>query len=239
MTDPLPLADELVAVSARMAGVLLTRETVSSGLQLIVTLMGETLPTSSGAGVTLVDSKGRRTTAAASDELTERADALQYELDEGPCLAAWASRSVVRVDEMSTEGRWRRWCEAVAPLGLHSALSAPMLAGDGSLGAIKVYGRQGAFDEHAERVLTLFAAQAGVLVANLQTHEDAQRLSEGLRGALHSRDVIGQAKGILMNSRGLDEQGAFLELVAASQRQNRKLVDIAGDVVSATLRRRR
>ncbi|MCA1711274.1 MAG: GAF and ANTAR domain-containing protein [Actinobacteria bacterium] len=240
MTEGLPLTDELATVFARMSGVLLSQESVSSALALVVSLARDTVPGASGCGVSLMNEQGRRTTAAATDARVEQADALQYELNQGPCLSAWAQREVVRVEDMASERRWERWCAAANELGLRSTLSAPMLVGGGALGAIKVYGEQpGAFHGGAEDLLVRFAAQAAVLLANAQAFESAQELSEGLKTALRSRDVIATAKGILMGRDGLGEDTAFSMLVSASQRQNTKLRDVAEAIVSATSRRQR
>ena len=224
----------------QMSGLLLSQETVASALHTIAMLALATLPDTAGAGVTLVDGQGRKTSAGASSALTERADALQYELDEGPCLTAWAQRTVVRVDDVVHDERWPRWGRAVEPLGVQSALSTPLVAGDMALGAIKVYGhRPGAYDTHAEQVLTLFAAQAAILVANVQTVDNARRLSDQLKEALHSRDVISTAKGVLVAKEGIDEESAFARLVAMSQRDGRKLRDVAETVVRTATQRRR
>lgn len=236
----LPLAEELAGVFAQMSGLLLSQETVDTALHTIATLAVTTLPGTAAAGLTLVDSQGRKTTAGASDEVTERADALQYELEEGPCLTAWAERTLVHVDDVEHDERWPRWARAVRPLGVQSTLSAPLVAGDTALGAIKVYGdRPGAYDSRAEHVLTLFAAQAATLVANVQTVENARRLSEQLKAALRSRDVISTAKGILMSVEGVDEDTAFARLVVMSQRDGRKLREVADTLVRTTARRRR
>lgn len=236
----LPLADELAGVFTRMSGLLLSQETVDTALHTIATLAQTTLPGTVAAGVTLVDPQGRRTTAGASDELAERADTLQYELDEGPCLTAWAERTLVRIDDVDHDERWPRWARAVRPIGVQATLSAPMVAGDAALGAIKVYGEHpGAYDAHTEQVLTLFAAQAAVLVANVQTVENARRLSDQLKVALRSRDVISTAKGVLMAKENIDEDAAFGRLVAMSQRDGRKLRDVAETLVRTLTQRRR
>lgn len=235
-----PLAEELAGVFVQMSGLLLSQETVETALHTIATLAVTTVPGAAAAGLTLVDVRGRKTTAGASDEVTERADSLQYELDEGPCLTAWADRILVRVDDVAHDERWPRWAGAVRPLGVNSALSVPLVAGDRTLGAIKVYGEQpGVFDAHAEQVMTLFAAQAAVLVANVQTVENARRLSDQLKAALHSRDVISTAKGVLVAREGVDEETAFARLVAMSQRDGRKLRDVAETLVRNATQRRR
>ena len=236
----LPLAEELSAVFARMSGLLLSQETVATALGLVTSLAKDTIPGSVGSGVTLTDQRGRRTTAGASDDIVEKADNLQYELDEGPCLDAWVHRTVIRVDDTATDQRWPRWCAAAHGLGMRSALSAPLAAADTALGAMKVYGAQPAtFDESSTQLLTRFAAQAAILLANVQSFENAGRLSEGLREAMRSRDVIATAKGILMAREAIDEDAAFVVLVSASQREHQKLRDVAQRLVESTARRRR
>jgi GAF domain-containing protein len=236
----LPLTEELTAVFARMSGLLLSQETVETVLGLITSLAVETVPGSAGAGVTLIDDRGRRTTSAATGPIVERADALQYELDEGPCLAAAAARQVTRIDDIAVDRRWPRWTGRVSTLGLRAALSAPMVAGDRCEGALKVYAlTQDAFDAHAEQVMTLFAAQAAIVVANVQSYERAERLSAGLREAVHGRDSVNVAKGVLMARHGVDEETAFRMLLGRSRQDAATLQESARTVVASAVRRRR
>ena len=235
----LPLADELSAVSARVAGLLLSEETVATALGLVSSLALDTVPGAVGAGVSIVDERGRRSSGS-TDARVERADALQYELDEGPCLAAAAGRQLVRVDDLTRDRRWPRWAEAVLPLGLRAAMSAPLVAGDTSLGALKVYAEDpGTFDVHAERRLTMSSAQAAILVANAQTRERARQLSEGLRHAVRTRDLVSTAKGVLMAQHGVPEDVAFGMLVSRSGEEGGPLADVARAVVESAVRRRR
>jgi GAF domain-containing protein len=235
----LPLADELSGVFARMSGLLLSNETAATALGLITSLAMDTVPGAVSAGVTLIDERGRRTSAA-TDERTERADALQYELDEGPCLAAAAARQVVRVDDLDTDPRWPRWAQQVRPLGVAAVLSAPMVAGDRPLGAVKVYAdRPGVFGPRDEQVMTMFAAQAAILVANVQSFERAERLSEELRQTVRSRDVTSIAKGVLMARHGVDEDTAFGMLLARAAQDAQPLREAARAIADSAVRRRR
>jgi GAF domain-containing protein len=232
-------AGGLFAVFAHMSGLLLSRETVGKALELVTSLATETLPATLGAGVTLIRDGGRTATAAASDTVVEQADALQYLLGEGPCLSALRSSQTVRVDDTRSDTRWPRWTEAVEPLGMRAALSTPMHVKAGSIGAIKVYSRQpGAYDERGERVLALFASQAAILLANMQSFEDTQRLTDQLKAAIRSRDVLAMAKGSLMTGHGIDEPAAFAILAQTAQRSNenirvvaQRVIDVASDGV--------
>jgi GAF domain-containing protein len=235
----LPLADELSAVFARMSGLLLSEETVETSLGLLSALAQETVPGSSGAGVSILD-EHRRRSAGSTDPRVRQADSLQYELDEGPCLAAAAGRDIVRIDDLAEDRRWPRWASAATSLGLRAARSAPLVAGNGSLGAIKVYADQPrTFDRHSEQLLTLFSAQAAILVINVQTHERAKRMSEALREAFRSRDAVSVAKGILMGRNSIDEDTAFTMLMARSEQDGVPLAQTARGIVDTAVRRRR
>jgi GAF domain-containing protein len=233
-----PAADELADVFARMSGLLLSDESIMSVLRLVTSLARETLPAALGAGVTLLDRSGRRTTAAASDPIVAEVDAVQYQLDEGPCLTAWAERAVVRVDDVTTERRWPRWTVRAAELGMCAVLSAGLIAGEAVVGAIKVYASEpGVFTDHDEHVMSLFAAQAAVLVANMQAYDAALRLSEELKSALRGRDTIAMAKGVLIARDGADEGTALTTLATLAARRKATLRDTAAATVRSAVRR--
>jgi GAF domain-containing protein len=238
-TSDLPLADELAGVFARMSGLLLSEDTVATSLALLGALAHETVAGSSGAGVSLIED-GRRTSAGSTDERVRDADALQYELDEGPCLSATLTRELVVVEDVDRDPRWPRWSAAVRPLGLRAALSTPLVAGNTTLGAIKVYAdHPRAFDARSGQLLVLFAAQAALLVNNVQTAERARRMSEGMRQAVRSRDLVGMAKGVLMGRHGIDEDSALRMLLGYGQQRGVALADAARAVVDSAGRTRR
>lgn len=239
MTDPAPSSTsfedrrELAALLAQMGAVILSTETIATTVELVTSLAAATIPGTTGAGVTLVDARGQRSVAASSS-LVERADALQYELDDGPCLTAARDRVAVRIDDVAEEIRWPQWTAAVAEVGVRAVLSVPLVAGETGIGAIKVYGTEpSAYDAHAEHVLELFARQAAILLANAQTLADARQANVQLTDALQSRDIIGQAKGILLAQGAVDDEAAFALLVNVSQRANTKLHAVARQLVDS------
>ena len=238
--DPeLPLSEELAGVSARMSGLLLSDATVDSALALISSLARETIPGSAGAGVSVID-EHRRRSSGSTDDRVRAADDLQYELEEGPCLAATAEHGLVRIDDLAEDRRWPRWSESVLRLGLRAAMSSALVAGNRSLGAIKVYADEpGVFDQRSEQVLTLFAAQAAMLVAHVRRYEQSERLSDGLREAIRSRDVVSMAKGILMGRHAIDEDTAFGMLLARCEQDGTTAVEAASGIVNSAVRRRR
>lgn len=240
MSPEVSVDDEMAAVYARMSGLLLSQETVQTMVELVTDLSTRAIANATGCAVSLMDERGRRTTTGSTDPAVATADDLQYELDEGPCMTAWREQVVVRVDDTASDVRWPRWAERAQALHVAAALSAPMQAGGESLGAMKVYSdRPGAFDDADEQLLVRFAAQAAIALANMQSLDSARQLSEGLKAALSTRDVIATARGVLMARDGVDEQTAFAMLVSVSQRENRTLRDVATDLLAGLARRRR
>jgi len=236
VTEDAAVSGRFTDALLRMSGVVLSRESVDTAVELVTTLAAATLSSTIGAGVSLMDQAGKRTTAA-SDPLVVEADLQQYEFDEGPCLSAARKRTLMRIDDLPGERRWPQWGEAVAELGLRSVLSAPLIAGHDSIDAMKVYSREvSAYGEHAEHLLTLFSQQAAILLANMLSLRDARQLSADLGVALVNRDVIGQAKGFLLARGARDEEAAFNMLISASQRSNTKLHEVARQVMAGATR---
>jgi GAF domain-containing protein len=226
----LPLADELAELAVRMSPMLLTVEQVTSAVEVLTALARDTIPGATGAGISLMDDQGHRTSQGATSELVLEADDLQYRLEEGPCLSAWGSRAPVRIDDIDNDPRWPRWSRAVAPLRLLSALSTPLIAGDRVLGAVKVYSEQrSAFDDRAEQLLAGFQSTSALLLANVAPQTGSHPLSDDLRHALRARDAVQIAKGIVMQRDGLSEEAAFRALIAegGAKRQLREVAERA------------
>ena len=246
MTEPAPSPStpvsssqhtELAVLLAQMGAVVLSTETVRTTIELVSALAAEAIPGTAGAGVTLVDDRGKRSMAASSS-LVEQADALQYQVDAGPCLTSIHDEVSVRVDDLSTETRWPDWTRQVAEVGVRSMLSVPLIAAGDCIGAIKVYSTEPAtFDDRAKHLLELFALQAAILLGNTQTLADAHRTNLQLSEALETRDIIGQAKGIILAQGAADDAAAFAILVAASQNANTKLSALARNLVDAVTER--
>src|SRR3954454_20178232 len=241
MTDSAPqpgdatadLPAELSSALTQMAGLVLSRESVDTALTLVTTLAAATIAGTTGAGVTLVDEQGKRSKAA-SNELVERADALQYEFDEGPCLTAWSTRQLVRMDDTATDSRWARWDSAAAHLGVRAVLSVGLVVDDEGIGAIKDYSEQPVnYAQADERVMSLFAEQAAILLANTQSLQQARRLSRQLTDALVSRDAIVRATGVLLARGAADEDAAFVALTDAARRSGSTVQQLARDLLAA------
>ena len=157
--------------------------------------------------------------------------AYSRDLDAGPCLEAYRTGTPIRIQSMSEDARWPAFGQAALSRGIRSSLSLPLIVRGERLGALNLYSRSLAgFDDADEELGSLFAAQAAVAVANAQLYWSTYDLTLQLRAALVTRDLIGQAKGILMTRRGVTSDEAFDLLRVASQRLNIKLKEVADHV---------
>ncbi|HSN37264.1 MAG TPA: GAF and ANTAR domain-containing protein [Arthrobacter sp.] len=181
----------------------------------------ELVPHAADASVSLVTGNRTIDSRAASSDLPRRVDALQSETGQGPCLDASYEKRVVSVPDLSTDERWPDFSRAAFELGARSMLSFQLFVDGEHLGALNLFGNDvGAFDAESERIGALVAAHAAVAVAG------SQQVSQ-LTQALDTRDLIGQAKGILMERFKITPQQAFLLLSRASSELNIKLRDVA------------
>ena len=169
------------------------------------------------------------TTPVATDPLVVELDNYQYEAREGPCLEAVkeAAPAVYSAD-LAGDERWPTFAPRAAGRGVGSILSHK-IAANGNVGALNMYSeRAQAFTEADRDAARLFALFAAVMMGFSQERMQATQL----RAALESRDVIGQAKGIIMERDKLTADQAFEKLRRASQQLNRKLRELAEDVAA-------
>jgi GAF domain-containing protein len=228
MADPQQSEESLVA----LAGILVAEQSLEKTLGQVLDLACAALSCGDDGGVTLLDREGPRTAVATSDAAL-RVDGFQYEAEGGgPCLDAYRSQQVLRIDSTAEDPRWPEFAEAAAEAGIMSTLSLPLVvAGDG-LGALNIYCREeNGFSEADEVLAMTFASYASVALANARVYWRTQRLAEQLEQALSTRGVIEQAKGIVIAEHGCSADEAFQLLVAASQRSHMKLHDVAAQLV--------
>ncbi len=237
------LAD-LQASLGDLAGLVTERLGLDELLGKVATFAAHAIPGAEGAGVTLLRVEGGRhrvDALAASHPFVAAIDEIQYVVvEEGPCITAALEGRTVRSGSLGGEQMWPRFGPRVGRLGVHSALSLPLLLPDQVVGAINVYAHdKDVFDEHAAQLGELFAAPAAVAVHNAQVLIRAQALAAQLQKALRSRPVIDQAVGLLRGRTGATSEEAFARLREISQSEHRKLVEVAERIVDEAVRQAR
>ena len=227
MIGPENFHDSLLELST----VLLGEETSHSLLQRIVDMTCAAVPGCSQVGMSLANG-GNATMTAATNDSTLQLDGAQYRTGEGPCLQAARTGEVVRVEDMTTDGRFPSFAAEAVRLGINSSLSMPLIVRGAFIGALNLYGKHvKAFEDHSERLAARFARQASATVANAEIHERTVALVTQLNEALESRSVIDQARGVLIAGTGCNADEAIDALKQRSQDENRKVRDIAAAIV--------
>jgi hypothetical protein len=221
--------DETIRLARRFADVsqlLLERPSVEQTLQEIVDLAARTIDGAMSASITVVDDDGVIGTPAYSAEIARDVDLVQADVGEGPCLDAGRYRMALRIDDMSAEERWPRFAERTLELGVKSMIACDLNARRGvRRAALNIHSAEPAtFDEAAVETMSIYAAHSSAALGQAS-------LVESLRAALGSRQVIGEATGILMERHRLGSREAFTLLRETSQRLNAKLRVVAEYVV--------
>jgi GAF domain-containing protein len=189
-------------------------------------------PGAEACGLTL-ELLGRPQTVTYSGELALRGDERQYELDDGPCLHSLRSGDVVRVTDMAAECRWGDYPKLALEAGVQSTLSFPLTVGDQGRGALNLYASQAdAFADTDERVGRSWAGQASGALSVAWRLAARDEAVDNLTRGLATRQVIGQAVGMLMAQRRCTADEGFAVLREASQRGNEKLRDVAQRMVA-------
>lgn len=187
------------------------------------------VPGAQYCGITVVEDGGEVVSLGPTHRYAALLDTAQRETGQGPCLSAARGGTVVRVDDIERDARWPAFrAEARARTSVRSVLSVHMFGEHAPMAALNFQAeRAGAFTDESVEMAHILAAHA-TMAWNLRQRE--QQFST----ALVSRDVIGQAKGMLMERFGVDAVEAFEMLKRMSQESNVKLVAIAERVVTLT-----
>jgi hypothetical protein len=221
---------ELTADFSETARILFSAGSVNSTLAQIVAVAVETIEGCDFAGLFIVRDD-TIVTPVQTHPIVAIIDALQHQYGEGPCLDAIAQRVMVYGDDLNVDARWPSFGPHAAAKGLRSVLALPLTAGP-ALGAVNLYASYpSAFGvvDRAKGVILASLASAALAAAHL--FEDEERRIDNLHSALSSREVIGQAQGILMERERIAADQAFDVLRRASQFLNIKLREVAQTLV--------
>ena len=229
-------AEELLERMSALTSLLLSEDTDSAALRVVAEMAVGTVGQCDAAGVSIASQSGVGTQAA-TDDFALQLDELQYRIGAGPCLDAITTGVISRFDPADLYQSSSAFAEEAAGLGLAGSLSAPLRVVDQVVGSLNMYSRRGVFGGEDELLAALVAGQAAVCVAAAQAVRASHETVEQLNHALASRDMIGQAKGILMAREGCNSDEAFDMLRRASQRMNQKLRDVAEQIVTSGQRR--
>ena len=226
-----PVAMEPSTAFAELGRISLSELTLAEVMNRVAELARATVPGADEVSVTLVN-EGRASTVAFTGQIALHLDERQYEAGFGPCTDAAEGGAQINIADVATDARYPDFARAAALAGISSSLSLGMPLPQRTVGGLNLYARSaGAFDPDAVAVAQVFADYAAIALANANLLHASERTARQMEQAMATRAVIEQAKGILMARLGIDADAAFAHLARQSQEANRKLNDIAAELV--------
>ncbi len=230
MSDRKTRAEEsALETVAQIARKLAAASTLDETLQRIVDLGVDYIDGCEGASISFIRVRAV-STPVWSDRTALAADQAQYRHNQGPCLEALSAHETIVIEDIAGEQRWPKWREAVLDLNLRSSISFRLFlasGGEETFGSLNMFSpRAHAFDSHAQALGQVFASHAAVALK-------AAINEAGLEQAVRSRDVIGLAKGILMERHDVDAEEAFQMLRRTSNNRNIKMRTLAEQVTES------
>jgi GAF domain-containing protein len=221
---------------AELSKIMLGAQPLSATLMRVAELAKQTIPGAAEVSVTLMEG-GAVSSVSFTGALAVQLDERQYTAGFGPCMDAALSGETVAIPDTSDSDAYPDWAPAAARQGITHTMSIGLPVEQRTIGALNVYGAGDTpFDQATEELATAFASYAAVAVANAGVYASTATLAGNLQKALDSRAVIDQAKGILIGRHHFSAEAAFDELVQKSNHSNRRLREIAQDIVDEAQR---
>jgi GAF domain-containing protein len=185
-----------------------------------------------GAGFMLADAEHHLRNAAVSDERLSHLEELQIHHQEGPCIAAFDDKELVAAEDLTKDPRWPAFSAAAVARGVRAVLASPVPYNQDAVGVVAVLSeKRRPWSAEEELAVLAFTDLAAVLVASMMQGQQQSELAAQLQGALNSRAVIEQAKGVLIGQQGLSARAAYEQLRALARAERRKLVAVSAELV--------
>jgi GAF domain-containing protein len=175
--------------------------------------------------------------AAVSDERMRHLEELQIRHQEGPCIAAFEDKELVRAEDLTEEMRWPSFSKHAVTRGIRAVLASPIPYNQDAVGVVAVISEdRRPWSAEAELALLAFTDLAALLIASMLLGEQQTELAAQLQSALNSRAIIEQAKGVLIGQQGLTAHGAYARLRSQARAERRKLAIVSAEVVRGAIR---
>lgn len=190
-----------------------------------------------GAGLMLVNAEQHLRSIAASDDRFAHLEELQIRHQEGPCIDAFEIKDLVGTEDLTDDRRWPQFSEAAVAQRVRAVLASPLPYNQDAVGVVAVLSEQRRpWSAEGELALLAFTDLAALLIASMMQGEQQSELAAQLQGALDSRKVIEQAKGVLMGKQGISARAAYEQLRAQARAERRKLGAVCTEIVAGAER---
>jgi GAF domain-containing protein len=186
-----------------------------------------------GAGLMLCDSDQQLRNVAASDQRFEHLEELQIRHGEGPCIEAYDSKKLVGVEDLTSSDRWPDFSQAAVARSVRAILASPLPYNQDAVGVVAVMSEQTRpWSPEGELALLAFTDLAALLIASMMMGERQSVMSRQLQDALNSRQIVEQAKGVLIGTQQISAREAYERLRAQARSQRRKLTAVCAELVA-------
>jgi GAF domain-containing protein len=190
-----------------------------------------------GAGLMIADAEHHLRNFAVSDERMGHLEELQIRHQEGPCVAAFDDKELVAAEDLAEDSRWPAFSEAAVARGVRAVLASPVPYSQDAVGVVAVLSaKRRPWSAEEELAVLAFTDLAALLIASMMQGQQQSELAAQLQGALNSRAVIEQAKGVLIGQHGLSAGAAYEQLRAQARAERRKLVAVSAELVHSAER---
>jgi GAF domain-containing protein len=190
-----------------------------------------------GSALMLVDRDQALRSLADSHLRAAVLEELHAEHGEGPCVDAYDEKHTVWADDLGREERWPAFSPAAVSRGLVAVLASPIPYSNEAVGVVAVFASEPhPWTEPERQAIAAFTDLAAMLILNAMEASERGRIAVELQGALDSRVVIEQAKGVLVARHGMTPRKAFERLRGMARDQRRRLAEVAAEVVDAAQR---
>jgi GAF domain-containing protein len=222
---------DLARALAEAAQVINAPGTLEDTLDAIARTARDAVPGFDHVGISVVQGDGTVTTMAATSRLVRELDTLQYKLGEGPCVATLRDQSMIIAEELADDPRWPGYVPRAVEAGVRAQLGVQLFTSEETLGGLNFYSTTtAAINPDAPQHAQLFATHAALAL-------DHARHADQANEAMPTRQLIGQAVGILMERFEITEERAMYLLVRVGTAGQLKLREVAREVVDqVTLR---
>jgi hypothetical protein len=225
-------AERLATLFVEVADTLVDEFDVVEFLQMLTRRVAGLFDTGE-VGLMLADHRDRLTFMAASDESARLMELFQLQYDDGPCLDAFrTARPVTNVNLAAATGKWPEFAARAAHAGFQSVHAFPLRLRKEVIGAMGVFGSATELDEADTLIVQSLADVAVIGLLQERAIHRGEVLTGQLQGALNSRVMIEQAKGIVAQARGVSPDDAFKLVRDFARRNNRRLSAVADSIVT-------
>ena len=186
------------------------------------------------AGIMLADQRKSLRVFASSNEETRVLELFELQNNDGPCLEAFSTGTLVEgVDLSKQTARWPHFAAAAQLAGFNTAYAVPMRLRDQTIGALNLFQAEvGSFSAHRINVARVLADMAAIGIINHWSIRQQEVLAQQLQSALNTRVIIEQAKGVIAERQGLSMGEAFEYLRSSARSMQRPIADVAVETVS-------